>query len=87
MKLFDESLPYPLAFTIGEISIIQLDVDPRDESVVKGSNAIGCEEEEAIIEFECPKESCELLWSVLVFLVILCNCWQGIEKLGVFRMS
>lgn len=75
MKLFDEGIPHPLTLTISEISIIQLDVDPGDECVVKGPNAIGCKEEDSVIEFQGTKKSCEASWSVLVSLMLIGNTW------------
>lgn len=70
MELVDEGLPHPLPFIISEIPIIQLDMDPRDESVVEGPDTIRCQEEEAVVEFQCTKKPCEAFWSVIVFPMI-----------------
>lgn len=45
VELIDECLPYRLAFTISEIPVVQLNVDPGYESIVEGSNPVGCEKE------------------------------------------
>ncbi|QBZ55152.1 hypothetical protein PoMZ_00044 [Pyricularia oryzae] len=57
LELGDKGPPHLLAFFVFEGRVAQLHVDARDEGVVKGSDAVGGQEQNAAVELEGAEEA------------------------------
>ena len=56
-QLVHERLPHELSLVVGKLGIEELDVDARDESIVKGTHAICGEEQDTIVVLESSEEA------------------------------
>src|SRR5262249_51425935 len=57
LQLLEECVPDPVALLVLEVGVVDLHVDARHEGLVKGSDAVGREKQDALIIFQRAKET------------------------------
>ena len=79
-QLIEESCPDLASFFLGEVAVIERDVDTGDESIVEGSNAVGCQEEDTLAIFHCAEEAYVTLVSIaMVYGFSILQRWRLYE--------